>query len=319
MSITRILCAAALAVLISRSAQAQSWPMNSSALRHDFGHLADPWWVVTPAEFPGNGTRGATRAPSLTGLYGEYIGVATLYTQPYDFLYAEWRVDARPPTSSTYQLLASKPFFGTPSQVPSVKATYLLPFNVTSPSLIVDVRTDYGGGGEIDQCGLQILSKARNGVFTYDVGQYTYHEIGYRVPSSNDWEVNPTSSQCVSSGCAGKFLTYGPYWNISVPSPKWEYVAAFHLSLDSTTPTSNDVIATIEAMAWNGTASTVIASQDIRRHDFKGDRVMTTFPLRFGAYSNYNQFQFRVRYKGIGVLRQSSVDILKLETRDCVW
>src|SRR3954468_3209362 len=83
-------------------------------------------------------------------------------------------------------------------------------------------------------------------------GQSAYHQIGATVPNTSDWQVDPSSSQCANNACSNKFLTYGPYVDLGLTDPYWQYVATFKLLTDQLPAGNTNVLATIDVMIWNG-------------------------------------------------------------------
>jgi hypothetical protein len=323
-TLTKLVSSAALAaglMLLSPSAHAQYYPANSPALRHQFGQFAGGrWW---------DGTRPDLYAPTwlvygpyANEIWGENIAVLPMAAVPPWWEPLTYRLDVL--EGVTNQILATRDISApNDSNMPLQAGIFLLPFTVTQGAThSVQVRTRHLSVGTLDQCGLHIMREQGDVVYQQWPGFYSYHEIGARVDGS-DWEISAASPECVSpQKCGGKFLTYGPYnKDLVIPTGKddWYFVVGFHLSLDQVIG-NNDRIATADVMVYDSSIGNyrVIASQDIYRNNFTANGVMTVFPMLIHTNRNMSQFQYRVRYWGRGVLRQTRTMVYKTTVPDCL-
>jgi len=198
----------------------------------------------------------------------------------------------------------------------------IIPFSV-APNHDIQVRTKYEGVGELDQCGVHILTEATNKVVDLGGASGHQHQIGEAMlpAGSERWRVYASMPACQASSCAHKFLSYGPYGPL--PAKDSARFALFNLgweAIGGEAVGADETVAVIDVMAFNGAYHTVLASRSLARKEFtSGFAASTLFPLKFKTTSAQSQFQYRVRWSGKGVLYHFRTKVYDPDTNACLF
>lgn len=178
-----------------------------------------------------------------------------------------------------------------------------------------EFRIHHFGNGNVQQGNVFVLTEAANKDNEYWPGETAYkayHQVGYKVTETDMWEAKVGGAGCTPS-CGSKWMTYGPYTTLAKGAG--DHVAAFRLAIDNVTPATQKV-ATLDIIYRTATGTVVTAAgRDIFRGDFdkSGTGEMTTFPLEFNnPASNTKDWEFRVKWHAVGVLRQSKTITYKV-------
>ena len=167
------------------------------------------------------------------------------------------------------------------------------------------------GNGTTIQGNVYILTEQANNFQDLYPGadQAQYHQAGSKPTETELWEAQAGSPGCTPS-CSNLFLTYGPFMTINQGAG--DYVADYHFSLKNQ-PATNVKIATIDAFYRNAAGTDfILASRDLYKSDFPVAGTMYAFPILFTLPSpSPSGLQFRVRWTGVGLIRQGATRLYK--------
>ena len=190
--------------------------------------------------------------------------------------------------------------------------TYYLGAMVNMPSdTNLEFRVDTEGNGNLQQGNLMILTAANDRDQEFWGASHDYHQVGYAVPWQSTWRAAVGAAGCDPS-CGSKYLSYGPY--VYLNKGPGSYVAAFSLSLDRNTP-STEKVATIDILYRTSGGTTYSAGgRDIYRGDFEPDDAPSYFPLEFTAPNVFTYgWEFRVKWHAVGTITQQRTTIYKVQ------
>ena len=302
-----------------------AFPVVASAtyynILHELSHECGS--VAGPSSWIGDGSclgKFMTYGPYVTTLpAGDNLAVstfnATAYGSPVDL---SWDFEVY--DGVTDSVRATKTFLQ--SNAAGAQPTLyepVLPFQV-APNHNIQIRTRHHGGGFLEQCGVQILTEPGNKVLDLAPATQQQHQVGETYGGTTIWRAWDGMPGCANGSCRGRFFTYGPYG--SLPSLNGARFAQFTLSwepLAGSDPGWDEVIATVDVMAYVGGVYTVLASRPIVRREFNvGNMVPTVFPIKFRTRGSYSQFQYRVKWQGKGLIYHFATKVYDPSDQTCL-